>query len=599
MVNNRAVKPAVVRILILALVGCFGAPAAPRLLIDGSKVLELRRLAAVKGSAHAEMLARLRHKVETGEATRGPRTNNYGQAYQATMAAFLYQVTTEAKYCATAYDALQSVYEGADQETILLEQGYGLARATVGTGFAYAYDWCREAWQAEQSRWVEQKLRAGLDAWLTFRHANVEAGHKGSNWVSVCRGAELIEMLALRLEVERTERYALIKRDLLQHMRNFDDLGVSQEGIGYTGYGGIFLLRALLALRSVGDTDLEAEAARHAWWKQAMYSGTFADQGGGRTWLMSGVSNSGIGDEGWASLLFAFTPRDQVAHYKWWYERHLGRLSPGPAERRFDPQREGPVWAMINYPAEVSERDPTGVYPAAVAGTGGLVFLRNRWKDADDVILSFHADTQWHGNAWDQPEALQFNLYAYGTSFAGGPEKTRDPKNFSTLLVDGNHVDGKARGTTGKLVSFQPTPRGGTAVAAGGSQYASLGVEAERTFTVEFLEGNRARVLIRDRVKSATPRRYTWQMNLGNHASDGGIRSTRDFVLAAARGQVRGKVLWPSAARVEPGDPFRIEADAAELDLRIELQVEPLQGAGPAGRAQRPTARPAGLESIR
>jgi hypothetical protein len=585
MVNNQSVTAAVMRILVPALLGCVGAPAAPRLLIGESQVLELRRLSAVKGSPHEEMLARLRQKVEAGETTRGSRSNNYGQAYQATMAAFLYQMTSEAKYCATAYDALHAVYQAADQETILPEQGYGLARATVGAGFAYAYDWCRDAWNPEQSRWVEQKLRTGLDAWLTFRHANVEAAHKGSNWVSVCRGGELIEMLALRLEKERAERYALIKRDLLQHMRNFDDLGVSQEGVGYTGYGGIFLLRALLALRSAGDTNLEAEAARHAWWKQAMYSGTFADRGGGRTWLMSGVSNSGIGDEGWASLLFAFTPRDQTAFYKWWYERHLGRLSPGPAERRFDPRREGPVWAMLYYPAEVAERDPTGVYPAAVAGSGGLVFFRNRWKDADDVLLSLHADTQWHSHAWDQPEALQFNLFAYGTSFAGGPEKTREPKNFSTLLVDGKHVGEKARGTTGKLLSFKPTPRGGTAVAAGGSQYASLGVEAERTFTVEFMEGNRARVLVRDQVKSLAPRRFTWQMNLGNHASDGGIRATRDFGLTAARGQVRGKVLAPVTARVEPADPFRIEVDGAELDLRIELQVEPFEAPRTPGRA--------------
>lgn len=573
------------RCIVLVLAFSMGAVAAPRLLIDENKVAELRRLSAVQGSAHEEMLARLRQKVEADEGIHGAQHNNYGQAYQATMAAFLHQITRETRYCVVAYDTLRAVYEGANAETILPEQGYGLARATVGAGFAYAYDWCRDVWNLEQSRWVEQKLRTGLDAWLTFRHANVEAEHKGSNWVSVCRGGELIVLLALRLEKERAERYALLKRDLLQHMRNFDDLGVSQEGIGYTGYGGIFLLRALLALRSVGDMDLEAEAARHAWWKQAMYSGTFADQGGGRTWLMSGVSNAGIGDEGWASLLFAFTPRDQTPFYKWWYERHLGRLSPGPVERRFDPRREGPVWAMIHYPAEVAERDPTGVYPTAVAGSGGLVFFRNRWMDAGDLLISVHADTQWHSHAWDQPEALQFNLYAYGTSFAGGPEKTREPKNFSTLLVDGRHVGGKARGTTGKLVSFTPTPRGGTAVVTGGSQYASLGVEAERTFTVEFQGGNGARILIRDRAKSLAPRRYTWQMNLGNHASDGGIRATKDFVLAAERGSVRGTVLAPADARVEPGDPFRIEVDGSALDLQVELRVEPAPAVAGAARS--------------
>ncbi|MBZ2183301.1 MAG: formylglycine-generating enzyme family protein [Bryobacter sp.] len=573
------------RCLLLILIGSLGAIAAPRLLIDPDKVAELRRLVAIKGSAHEEMLTRLRQKVDSGEAVREPTASRYSQAYQANMAAFLAQVTGETRYCEVAYSALRAVYEGVTPESILPEQGYGLARATVGAGFAYAYDWCRDFWNPEQSRWVAQKLRAGLDAWLTFQHANVEAQHKGSNWVAVCRGGELIELLALRLEQERASRYALLKRDLLQHMRNYDDLGVSQEGIGYTAYGGIFLLRALLALRSVGDPELEAEAARHGWWKQAMYSGTFVDQGGGRTWLMSGVSHAGIGDEGWASLLFAFTPAEQKPFFKWWYDRHLGHLSPGPAARRFDPRREGPVWAMIYYPAHIPAQDPTGVYPAAVAGSGGLVLFRNRWQDSDDLILSFHADTQWHSHAWDQPEALHLNLFAYGASFAGGPEKTRDPANFSTLLVDGQHVGEKARGTTGKLISFMPSPTGGTAVAGGGTQYSSLGVQAERTLTVEFLAGNRARLSLRDRVQSPNPRRFSWQLNLGNHASNGGIRPTGDFTLAAPRGRLRGTVLAPTGTRVEPGDPFRVETNAASLDLQIELQLEPLPAAPNSARS--------------
>lgn len=565
------------RFLILALAVGPIAFAGPRLLLDRAKVAELRRLTAVDGSAHAWMLARLRQKVESGEAMRGAQNENYARAYQATMAAFLHQITGVANFCAIAHSQLRAVYDGATSETILPEQGYGLARATVGAGFAYAFDWCRDAWTPEQSEWVEQKLLTALDAWRVFKHANVEAEHKGSNWVSVCRGGELIELLALRLENARADRLALIKRDLLQHMKNFDDLGVSQEGIGYTGYGGIFLLRALLALRSIGDTDLEAEAARHAWWKQAMYAGTFADQGGGRTWLMSGVSNSGIGDEGWASLLFAFTPRSQLPFYKWWYERHLGSLSSGPAARRFDPRREGPVWAMIGYPADVAEQDPSKVFPAAVAGAGGLVFFRNRWKDSHDIVLSIHADTQWHSHAWDQPESLQFNIYAYGTSFAGGPEKTRESANFSTLLVDGRHVGEKARGTTGKLISFSPTPRGGAVVVSGGSQYASMGVEVTRTFNVEFLEGNRARVSIRDRAASPSPHQYSWQMNLGNHASGGGIRPSEEFVLTAPHGRIRGKLHAPPAARIVAGDPFRILAEGAGLDLHVELHLEPLE----------------------
>lgn len=562
-------------LLVLALVAAVASHGAPRLLIDETQAARLRRLAAVKGSPHEEMLGLLRDKAESAAKNPALSGTNYDRAYHATIAAFLHQITSERRYCAAAWDSLRAVYEGADAKTVLPEQGYGLARATVGSGFALAYDWCRDAWTPRQRDWVEQRLRAALKAWRTFGHANLKADHKGSNWVAVCRGGELLELLALGLEKQDAERYALLKGDLLQHMRNYDELGVSQEGIGYTAYGGIFLLRALLALRTVGDMDLEAEAARHAWWKQAMYSGTFASGGDGRLWLMSGVSNSRIGDEGWASLLFAFTPADYLPYFKWWYDRHLGQRSPGSAGSRFDPRREGTVWAMICYPAEVAAQDPTGVFPPAVAGSSGLVWFRNRWQDADDLLFSFHADARWHSHAWDQPEALQFHLFGYGTSFAGGPEKTREPGNFSTLLVDGRHVAEKARGTTGKLVSFKPTAHGGVAVASGGSQYASLGVEAQRTFRVEFLPGNRARVQIRDQVMSPVPRRYTWQMNLGDHASDGGIRAAKDFVLTSGRGRVRGKVLSPREARVEPGDPYRVEVDAAALDLQVELEIEP------------------------
>ncbi|MCX6588827.1 MAG: SUMF1/EgtB/PvdO family nonheme iron enzyme [Acidobacteria bacterium] len=231
---------------------------------------------------------------------------------------------------------------------------------------------------------------------------------------------------------------------------------------------------------------------------------------------------------------------------------------------------------MLYYPASLPAQDPTGVFPPAVAGSGGLVFFRNRWQDSDDLLLSFNADTQWHSHAWDQPEALQLHLFAYGASFAGGPEKTRDPGHFSTLLVDGRHVEEKARGTTGKLISFTPSPSGGTAVAGGGSQYASLGVQAERTLTVEFLAGNRARLSVRDRLQSPTPRRFTWQVNLGNHTTHGGIRATPDFTLVAPRGRLRGAVVAPTGARIAAGDPFRVETEASSVDLQIDLQLEPL-----------------------
>lgn len=561
-----------IRVLLLIFACDWIVPAAPRLLLTQQKVAELRRISAIKGSAHASMLDLLKRKVDSAKIA---PSDNYGKAYQATSAAFLFQMTQDTRYCKVALQSLQQVYAGANRDSLLPDQGYGLARATVGSGFAYAYDWCGEAWREDQKSWVSARLTAALDAWPKFRHANVEAAHKGSNWVSVCRGGELIEMIALRLEKDRAERYALIKADLRRHMQNMDELGVSQEGIGYTAYGGIFLLRALLALRSIGDHDIDAEASRHAWWKQAMYSGTFAlAANGGRIWMMSGVSGPGIGDEGWASLLFAFTPKDRLPYFQWWYDRHIGRLAPGPEERRFDPRREGQVWAMICYPQGIEERDPTATFAKAIVGSGGLALFRNRWQDADDILISMHADTQWHTHAWDQPEALQWHVFAYGGSFAGGPEKTRDAANFTTLLVDGRHAAEKARGTVGTVVEFSERPDGGMISVDGGSQYEGLGIKVKRTLNVDFLSGNRARIGLRDEVSAARHHGYTWQINVGDQASDGGVRRSGN-TLESDRGVMSISILKPRGAELQGSDPLRVNASGESIGIEVEMDLRP------------------------
>ena len=581
MLNSQSVTATVRQILLLALLGSM---TAPRLLIGESEVLDLRRVAPVKGSVHEEMLRRLCQRVEAGATPHGARVVQDGRAYPTTMAAFLYPMIAELKYGAMAYDALRPVDEEAGQNTVLPGRGDGSARATVGAGPAHACDRRHDASSGERSRWMELILRASFDAWLTVSHASVEVGHPGSRWVAACRGGELMEMLALRPEKELAERHALIKRDLLQRMGNFDDLDLLQEGIGNTAYSGTFLPRALFALRSMGHTDLEAEPARHTRWKLARYCGSFADEGGAHAWLTLGVRNSGIGDEDWASLLLAFTPRDQVVAHKRWYKRHLGQLRAGSIKRRFDPEREGPVWVVVCHPTDVTERDPGGVHPAAVVGSGALTFNRNRRRNADDTLFSLHVDMPSHSHAQDQPKAFSDNLLAHRASSAGGAGKMQEPRNFTPLQVVEKQGDQTTRGTTGKRVSFTAIPRRGTAVVAGGSQDESLAVEGKHIFSGKFLDGYPARVQIRNQVLSPTPHRDAWQMNVGDRTSNGGIRSTDDFVLTAAQGLVPGEELAPSAARAEPDDRLSLDVDGMASDLQIDIQGEPLRTAERAPR---------------
>lgn len=535
--------------------------AAPRLLLTPAKVTELRQRIRVPASPQAAMFAQLQAQVD-----QPPASGAYALGYRATAAAFLYQLTAEPRHCAVALSSLRQVYADPAPTALTAEQGYGLARATVGTAFAYAYDWCGEAWTPDERAWIHARLTAALDAWPAFRHANLEAPHRGSNWVAVCRGGELVEMIALGQEQARPVRYALLKEDLRRHMRNMDEIGVTQEGVGYLGYGGIFLLRALLALRTIGDADLEPEAQSHAWWQQALYSGSFVVANDARVWLGSGVSGDGIGDEGWASLLFAFTPPAHRPHFLWWYNRHMGALSP--SQRRWDPRREGPVWALLCYPAALTEADPTGVLPPAITGRAGLVLFRNRWRDHNDILLSIHADRDWHTHAWDQPEALQLRVLAYGASLLTGPDKSRQAARFSTLLVDGQHVAPTARATTGEARQFTLHPHGADVIVAGGSQYASLGVDVVRHLKVRFHSGNRATLSLEDRINSPQPHKYTWQFVPGP-----AIVPLAQFRLQAPGGQLSARI--PTATRLLPDAPLRLERAGSNLVFRLDIQLRP------------------------
>ena len=75
----------------------------------------------------------------------------------------------------------------------------------------------------------------------------------GSNWVAVCRGGELMMILGIGEQAIRSTRVNILLNDLRTHLQNGHDvIGGTQEGIGYAGYGGIFLLPAIYASRDAG-----------------------------------------------------------------------------------------------------------------------------------------------------------------------------------------------------------------------------------------------------------------------------------------------------------------------------------------------------------
>jgi hypothetical protein len=584
--------------VLFASIGWAGAGEHPRVFLDAERIAEIRQAITVDGSTHQRVWESLRRDVDRSESWWDPQSKNwnYGRAYLAQAAAFCYLVTGEKQYARQAWQTLKDIHDKPDPDRRLPERGYGLSRATVGMGFGVAYDWCHDAWTPEQRTYVMERILAALKAWPRYRHVNL-GSQRGSNWVGVCRGGELVLLVAAGLEDSDAyaERYALLKRELKLHIRNgYDELGVTQEGIGYAGYGGIFLQRAILAARSVGDDDLAEAAADRAWWKQAMYAGTFSigegirEQPGERIFLMSGVGGPTIGDEGWASLMLGTCPSAQLPYYLWWYDRHAGIKSPGKLEQQFDARREGRIWTLIYYPEDLEAKDPTGIFPAAVKGASGMCLFRNRWHDANDICGYLMADTRHHGRAWDQPEALQIGLHAFGTLFFGGPNKTRDAANYSVLLVDGHAHRGR-RGVQdgGELAGFEVDGPTATMTAGGGRQYANIGVDVRRQLRVDFRAGradkNAAILSTLDRISSKESHTYTWQANLGDHQSDWKVKAVKGseagrpmFLLTThGGGYVKGWVLAPVEAEAEVAvdDPLSISATGRDVDIWVVMAV--------------------------
>jgi hypothetical protein len=564
----------------------------PRLFLDPAKRDRLRRAIRVAGSTHALAWEQMKTRLAREEHwfRRSESNWNYGRSERAAAAALAYQLTGDKTYAQLAYDSLHAIHADPDPDRRLPEENYGLSRAATGFGFAVAWDYCREAWTAEQRQEIRARIDAALDAWPQYSHPNFYAT-RGSNWVGVCRGGELILLIGAGDEQKRAERLAFLIEQMRLHLANgYDELGVTQEGIGYCGYALSFVLPALLALRSIGNTALEAEAARHAWWHQFLLAGSFATtkDPAVRLYLMSGVGGPGIKDEGWASLNIPFVPREHQAEYLWFFDRHAGRLAKGAPLHRFDWDRGGGFWTLLCYPPDGKPAPPRRV-PRSATGRYGTCFFRNRWQDENDIQVSLTASATHHGNAWSQPEALQVGLFFGGTVFFGGPVKERADSLFSALLVDGRNNPPRGSRTTGERIEFDAS---GYAIVGGGEKYRALGLESCRRHVLVHFEGDGALVATMDEFSAGAEHRLTWQAHLGGYPPTApALTVERDgFLLRAPSGAwIRGWVVAPSAAEVQPAPPLRIHTKATQGRILVAMLL---------GRGPIPTGRVDGEELV-
>lgn len=566
----------------------------PRLFVDAGRLQALRAAIEQPGTHHYEAFRAMKDRVDAAnwrvyDANPDDGNWNYARSWLAREAALTYLLTGTRRYAQIAYDALYAIHNDPDPDGRLPEASYGLARAMTGMGFAIAYDWAYHGWTPDQRAYVRQHIEVALDAWPDYHHANLETDHLGSNWVAVCRGGELVMMLAAYEEEERARRYRRLKQALLQHMETaYGPSGWSQEGIRYISYASQFLLPALYATQSIGDTDFDAALASIQWHRLQMAVGAFTPT---RHHLMSGVdTRSGLDDQGWTSLLLNAVPDAEQPYYRFFYDRHMGVLAPNRPPEKYDPYRAGTTWALLYYPEDVPAANPSGSLRRTLFDAEkGMYYFRNRWADARDILVSMAGDYTHHSHAWDTREAFQLGLVAYGTPFIGGPGKAgtdadrEAARGYSTLLVDGRpFAEGGRVGAP--VVAEADSAGGGYVVVDGGEKYEALGLRAARRhLMVRFPEGPPGAILSTfDRVAADTARTFTWQLNLGGAEGDDGLRvgrgrgssSAATFVL---RGDgpsfVKGWVLHPAEAIIERGDPLRVHVTGTDAAIWVVMVV--------------------------
>lgn len=576
----------------------------PRLFLDDAGLEKIRKAITVEGSHHAEAFGALKGWVdEKGRMPYDPASGNwnYERAYMARGAAMVYAVTGNKKYAELAFAVLKDVHDKPDRDKRLPDRvkTYGLAKATVGEGFATAYDWCYGAWSHEQRKYVKDVIVRSLDNWPKYGHSQLQVD-RGSNWAAVCRGAELVMLLASYEDENRPDRLKYLKNQLHRHMAiTYGPGGLSQEGIGYTGYGGIYLLEACYALADAGDDSLMEELGRHSFWKLLMFAGSsLVTDSWQRRFIQQGVSGTAINDEGWASLTLNSAPEDKLPYYLWFYDRHMGKLAQGEPSRKYDNNRSAWVWSLVYYPTDVKARNPFETVGVSHFDrkTGGY-FFRNRWKNENDILFAVFSDLANH-KAWDKREATGIRLIAHGTAFFGGPSKSKGAELFSRVLVDGKSDAGKNSGKNGRAVFAEPHENGGYVIVGGGSTYKDMGVDLTRHVAVDFSAAeNTAIISTLDRIQSDSEHDYTWNANLGDDRGDDGIDATGGeesgrpmFLLKGKNGWVKGWVMHPSDAKVKAVDPLQVTTRGADSDIWVVM----LTGSGDAPMAK---IRGKGLES--
>jgi hypothetical protein len=328
---------------------------------------------------------------------------------------FLYQITGDKKYADLARQAVQWCFDGKvdiDNRYAWCRPGTGMRAGAVLAGVAYAYDFCYDAWPEDFRKKVALEIQnykkrcagddGNSDETVDLERLSVCAGYPpGSNHYGAYLGTGVGILGILGDPGTDTERLAKCLRwneKGLLHLLNegFGDHGFYAEGHPAsrisTDRGG---LEFLSALRIAAGRDYITPQP-NAQWLTLRWLMEVVPSASGPIFPHRGVyGGDGFDDARMGSLggVFAYGFGTIDPKYRpallWMYENVVkpSHHDDGAGHEQQHPHRA--VFAFVNWPTDIQPANPATVLPKTAADTiHGFFYHRNRWQDADDVVVT-------------------------------------------------------------------------------------------------------------------------------------------------------------------------------------------------------------------
>lgn len=536
------------RFLLTATVLLTSATAAehPRLL------LSLGDIAPLRAKLDREPYASIRQRVECLALRADEPAKNVLYDNRAVDLATLHLITGDQSHAAAAEAIVLAMVE--DTAFWNKPDSKGLSRAAGALRASLAYDLCHDTWSAATRAKVSQKLRYAADGLMKSMGQGANTS-LANNWQAVRYGAAGLAYLACD-EEGSVELAKGAYQKLLGHLKaNLGDNGWNPEGIGYTTYPWNFTAPCAIAIERAGLGNLGKDLPRAGMTHWTCLAGTVPIPfvwGAGHTNGPGIGLRADFGDDhalGGSSLgmAFRFLPREQHGALRHLYQMLQGTPQTNPG---FDSGDGSALYSLLYFPEDVPAADPKDVPGLGLHyrdQSHGLAIFRNRFRDAEDIVLVVNAHSRQPEGAHGGPDTNTFRLIGLGEVWVVGGGRTGEVAG-QTNLFPASLPDRKSAKGLGALEHCNTTPDGGGNAVLSGS---CMGVTGHRrAIGIAFEQSSGAAAVLVNAETSADGARWRLQTPECQKIATAGNR----FTITGLNGATLvGTVLEPANAQFTTG----------------------------------------------